>query len=83
MKNLLEKMKQFKEKENKQFEEALQLLEESVQVLDTGKASLEASVELYQQGTELALFCQQKLEEAEAQIKKYHPQKDAEEDFGV
>lgn len=78
---LFQKLEQLKSKENLSFEEAMALLEEVVKSLEQGKISLEQSVELYKQGTELVMACQKKLEEAEAEIKKYNVKTQQDEDF--
>ncbi len=52
---------------NKQpsFEEALEELEQITRTLESGKESLEKSMELYERGTELRKICEAKLREAE------------------
>jgi exodeoxyribonuclease VII small subunit len=52
----------------KDFEAALKRLEEIVKELEGGELSLEASLERYEQGVQMARFCQAKLEEAEKRI---------------
>ena len=51
------------------FESALKELEALVLDMENGDLSLEDSLAAYKRGTELATFCQQKLEDAEMQIK--------------
>ncbi|MGQ9560353.1 MAG: exodeoxyribonuclease VII small subunit [Candidatus Oleimicrobiaceae bacterium] len=53
----------------KTFESAMQRLEEIVQILERGDTSLEESLRLFEEGTELAKFCQARLAEAEAKLK--------------
>lgn len=56
--------------ENKKFEELLKELQEIVTNLESGKLSLEDSVEYYKKGMELSLECQKRLEEAKQVIVK-------------
>lgn len=56
--------------ENKKFEELLKELEEVVASLESGKLSLEDSVNYYKRGMELSLECQKRLEEAKQVIVK-------------
>ena len=66
--------------EEKKFEELLQELQEIVTSLESGKLSLEESVELYQKGMALSLECKKRLEQAkEVVVKKV--QGDQVEDF--
>ena len=66
--------------EEKKFEELLQELQEIVTRLESGKLSLEESVELYQKGMALSLECKKRLEQAkEVVVKKV--QGDKVEDF--
>lgn len=66
--------------EEKKFEELLQELQEIVTNLESGKLSLEESVELYQKGMALSLECKKRLEQAkEVVVKKV--QGDKVEDF--
>ena len=50
--------------ENKTFEELLKELQEVVNSLESGKLSLEESVEAYKKGMNLSLECKKRLEEA-------------------
>ena len=50
--------------ENKTFEELLKELQEVVNSLESGKLSLEESVEAYKKGMSLSLECKKRLEEA-------------------
>lgn len=56
--------------ENKKFEELLKELQEVVNSLESGKLSLEESVEYYKKGMELSLECQKRLEDAKKVIVK-------------
>ncbi len=59
-----------KPKESLAFEESLKRLEEIVDVLETGNASLEESVKLYEEGMTLAKSCMTRLNEAKLKLKK-------------
>ena len=52
------------------FEEALAQLETIVRKMEDGALSLDETVEAYTRGTELAKFCQEKLNVAQAKIQK-------------
>ena len=57
--------------ENRKFEDLLKELQEVVETLESGKLSLEESVELYQKGMKLSLECKKRLDAAkEAVVKK-------------
>ncbi|NOY89291.1 MAG: exodeoxyribonuclease VII small subunit [FCB group bacterium] len=56
-------------KKYKDYETALQRLEEITELLESGEQSLEQAIELYEEGLEIAKFCNQKLSEAEKKIK--------------
>ena len=56
-------------KKTKDFESALERLEEITGQLEDGEASLEQSIELYTEGLQLAKDCHQKLDAAEKKIK--------------
>ena len=56
-------------KKTKNFESALERLEEITGQLESGEASLEQSIELYTEGLKLAKDCHQKLDTAEKKIK--------------
>ena len=52
------------------FEEALSALENIVDRLETGDVALEESIEIYQRGSQLRAFCEEKLKSAQARIEK-------------
>ncbi len=54
----------------KKFEEAMKELEEINNRLEREKVSLEDTLELYERGMKLIQHCTDKLEEADAEIKK-------------
>jgi len=56
-------------KEPKDYESALERLEEITDLLESGDYPLEKSIELYTEGLDLAKFCDGKLSEAEKKIK--------------
>ncbi len=66
--------------ENKKFEELLKELQDVVASLESGKLSLEESVNYYKRGMELSLECQKRLEEAKQVIVK-KVEKGEEKDF--
>ena len=53
---------------NMTFETAMNKLNEIVLKLENGEISLEESLKLFEQGTELASFCYDKLSKAEQKI---------------
>ena len=57
------------QKKYKDYESALERLEEITDDLENGEKSLEASITLYTEGLEIAKFCNSKLEEAEKKVK--------------
>lgn len=61
------------------FEEAYRRLEETVRRLEEGGLPLDESIALYEEGMELARYCEKLLEEAELRVRKLQP--DAEEGF--
>ena len=69
---------------NKTFEENMQRLEQIVRSLERGEATLEDSLKLFREGTELVESCGKLLDEAELQVKKISTAADGspvEEDF--
>ena len=54
--------------EETSLEEALDDLEQIVEVLEEGKMSLEESLELYERGMKLVALCQGRLQSAEKRI---------------
>ncbi len=56
--------------ENKTFEENLQRLETIVRAMERGDVALEASLQLFQEGTELVRQCGKLLDDAQLQVKK-------------
>jgi exodeoxyribonuclease VII small subunit len=54
----------------KKFEDAFERLSEIVELLETGEAGLEESLELYAEGMKLVQICGLKLSEAEKKIEK-------------
>lgn len=55
-------------KEDMRFEEAIKRLEEIVEEMEGKDLQLEKSIKLFQEGMELAAFCNGKLDEAERRI---------------
>ncbi len=54
--------------ENKTFEQLLKELQDVVNNLESGKLSLEESVEAYKKGMTLSLECKKRLEEAKSVV---------------
>ena len=52
------------------FEAALAELETIVERLERGDVALEASIEIYQRGSQLRAFCDEKLRNAQMRIEK-------------
>jgi exodeoxyribonuclease VII small subunit len=52
------------------FEEAMRALEEIVNRLEAGDVALEESIEIYQRGSQLRAFCEDKLKSAQTKIEK-------------
>ena len=71
-------------KENHTFEQSMARLEQIVRAMERGDVSLEESLKLFQEGTELVRSCGKLLDEAELQVKKIMTAPDGspvEEDF--
>lgn len=69
---------------NKTFEENMQRLEQIVRSLERGDVTLEDSLKLFREGTELVESCGKLLDEAELLVKKISTAADGspvEEDF--
>lgn len=52
------------------FEDAMRELEATVGKLETGEATLEESITLYEHGAELRAHCENRLREAEERVEK-------------
>jgi len=52
------------------FEQSLQRLEQIVQAMESGKISLDESLDLFQEGTKLIRSCEKQLDEAELRVTK-------------
>ena len=70
-------------KKYKDFESALERLEEITELLESGEKKLEESIDFYTEGLGIATFCDKKLGEAEKKIKIIADQRGSlvEEDF--
>lgn len=55
-------------KKKMSFESAMARLEEIAVLLERGEISLEESIKIYEEGTRLLEFCENKLDEAEKKI---------------
>jgi len=58
---------------NKTFEQSVSRLEEIVRAMERGDVSLDESLKLFQEGTQLVTSCNQLLDEARLQIKMIVP----------
>lgn len=58
------------QKEHGSFEEAFEELQQLVQNIESGKLTLDESIERFEKGVKLAAYCRKRLEEAEAKIQK-------------
>ena len=70
--------------QNMSFEQSMQRLEQIVRTMERGEVSLEDSLKLFQEGTELVRTCGTLLDEAELQVKRIMTAPDGspvEEDF--
>ena len=56
--------------QNQSFEESMVRLEQIVRIMERGEVSLEESLKLFQEGTELVRKCGQLLDEAQLQVNK-------------
>lgn len=56
--------------QNTTFEANMQRLEQIVRAMERGDVSLEESLKMFQEGTELVRSCGKLLDEAELQVKK-------------
>ncbi|MDD2373143.1 MAG: exodeoxyribonuclease VII small subunit [Syntrophomonadaceae bacterium] len=56
--------------EEMKFEEALKRLEDIVEKLESGSLELEESIQLFEQGVKLSLYCQQQLKQAEGRVQR-------------
>jgi len=56
-------------KKYKDYESAMERLEEITASLESGEAKLEEAIDLYTEGLEIAKFCDKKLAEADEKIK--------------
>ncbi len=52
------------------FENAIERLEEIVEMLESGEAPLDESLSLFEEGVKLVKMCNDKLEKAEASVTK-------------
>lgn len=63
----------------KTFEASIKRLEEIVRLLESGDVSLDDSIKLFEEGTELTAFCSQALQTAEQKIVKLTAVENAEQ----
>ena len=67
---LTEKVQIYKDIREMSFEQALSELETIVDRLETGDVALEESIDIYQRGSQLRAYCDEKLQNAQARIEK-------------
>ncbi len=60
------------------FEAAMKRLDEIVALLEQGEAPLEKSLKLFEEGTELARFCDETLKNAQLRIEELSEETDGE-----
>lgn len=65
-----EELEEIEDIEGLGFEQALERLEKINKKLERNKVPLERAIDLYQQGTELIEYCNERLEEAEGKVEK-------------
>ena len=65
------------------FEASMARLEQIVKLLERGEVSLDESLKLYQEGTELVRICGQMLDQAQMQVTKVVPAADGTPNFEV
>lgn len=65
-------------KKSMTFESSMERLDEIVKTLETGDASLEESIKLFEEGTKLAVSCKKLLDSAELKITKLTTSPDGE-----
>lgn len=58
------------------FEQSMKRLEEIVQKLESGKLSLEESISLYNEGTQITRSCKAELESAQLTVKTINGKED-------
>ena len=70
-------------KKYRDFESAVERLEEITDQLEAGETSLEDSIKLYTEGLEIAQYCEKKLTQAQKKIKIIREKNDllVEEEF--
>lgn len=56
--------------ESLSFEEALKRLEELVSKLEDGELALDESLQVFEEGVRLSLYCQQELQKADGKVQK-------------
>lgn len=71
------------EKEKLTFEEAMEKLEQVVEVLEEGDVPLEEAIAKYKEGMELAKICHQKLTNVEEQLTEILKENGETENFSI
>ncbi len=70
-------------KKSLSFEEAMQKLEEIVEILERGDVPLETAITKYKEGMELAEICHQKLKNVEEQLTEILKENGETENFQI
>lgn len=58
------------DKKEKSLEQAMERIEEILQALDNGQGTLDESLALFEEGTALVRFCNEKLQQAKLRVKE-------------
>ena len=58
------------EKKELSLEQAMTRIEQILQILDSGQGTLDESLELFEEGTTLVRFCNEKLQQAKLRVKE-------------
>jgi exodeoxyribonuclease VII, small subunit len=56
--------------DNLSFDSALERLEDIVEQLESGQLALEESLNLFEEGVKLSLFCQQELKKTDGRVQR-------------
>ena len=68
------------EKNAVSFEKAMERIEEIVSMLENGKSTLDESLSLFEEATNLCAFCNKKLDDAQKKVEQFTMVKISDED---
>ena len=68
------------EKNTISFEKAMERIEEIVSMLENGKSTLDESLSLFEEATNLCAFCNKKLDDAQKKVEQFTMVKISDED---